>query len=346
MNKCLWKLTGVTLGAASLAMALGAQAFAAEDKAAVQALYQKAKSEGEVIVWGPTLAELEWIEPAMSKRFPGIKVKINADIRSAPKIIAEGRAGRTSLDVFVFSLGGMFAVQRRKLLGTADWAAFGTDKRAIYFGGQAGATHNIIYSVMYNHKLVKESELPKSWAGFTDAKWTGKLVASPFLLPRLSGFLAMEWGEEKTANWIRSLINNGKIMISNAPREGILRSGERPVSITDFASGSQRLAKRGAPFKYKMLDIVPAVQFVAAPMKGAPHQNASKLVAAWLTTPEASKAREAHNFAASVRPGANTMRAKEVGSLTGKVIVEHPKNMKIRRDFYNKLSPIVTGRKK
>jgi ABC-type Fe3+ transport system substrate-binding protein len=60
----------------------------------------------------------------------------------------------------------------------------------------------------------------------------------------------MEWGEEKTANWIRSLINNGKIMISNAPREGILRSGERPVSITDFASGSQRLAKRGAPFKY------------------------------------------------------------------------------------------------
>ena len=72
------------------------------------------------------------------------------------------------------ALGGMLAVQRRKLLGTTNWAAFGTGKNAIYFGGQAGATHNIIYSVMYNHKLVKESELPKSWAGFTDAKWNGK----------------------------------------------------------------------------------------------------------------------------------------------------------------------------
>ena len=29
MNKSLWKLTGVTLGAASFAMVLGAQAFAA-----------------------------------------------------------------------------------------------------------------------------------------------------------------------------------------------------------------------------------------------------------------------------------------------------------------------------
>lgn len=346
MNKRIWKFTSVTVGAALMAVGANGVLLASENKAAVQALYQKAKAEGEVIVWGPTVAELAWIEPALSKRFPGIKVKFNADLRSAPKIIAEGRAGKTSLDVFVFSLGGVLAIQRRKLLGTTDWAAFGTDKNSTYFGGQAGATHNIIYSVMYNDKLVKGSDLPKTWAGFTDSKWNGKLVASPFLLPRLSGFLAMEWGEEKAANWLRSLINTGKLMITRAPREGILRSGERPVSITDFASGAQRFARGGAPIKHKMLDIIPAVQFVAAPLKGAPHQSASKFVAAWLTTPEASSAREASNFGASVRPGAKTMRAKEVGSLSGKVIVEHPKNMKVRAGFYKKLSPIVTGRKK
>ena len=346
MIKRIGKYTGIMVSAALLALVPCATTKAVENNAAVQALYQKAKAEGEVIIWGPTVAELAWIEPALSKRFPGIKVKFNADVRSAPKIIAEGRAGKTSLDVFVFSLGGVLAIQRRKLLGTTDWAAFGTDKKSTYFGGQAGATHNIIYSIIYNNKLVKGSDLPNTWAGYTDAKWSGKLVASPFLLPRLAGFLAMEWGEEKTANWLRSLINRGKLMITRAPREGIIRSGERPISITDFAGGAQRFAKGGAPIKHKMLDIIPAVQFVAAPLKGAPHQNAAKFVAAWLTTVEASKAREASNFGASVQPGAKTMRSKEISSLSGKVIVEHPKNMKARAGFYKRLSPIVTGRKK
>jgi hypothetical protein len=135
MNKRIRKYTGVIVGAILLALAPYATAKAEENSDVVQALYQKAKAEGEVIIWGPTVAELAWIEPAISKRFPGIKVKFNADLRSAPKIIAEGRAGKTSLDVFVFSLGGVLAIQRRNLLGTTDWKAFGTDKKSTYFAG-------------------------------------------------------------------------------------------------------------------------------------------------------------------------------------------------------------------
>ena len=346
MVKKVFQICTAAIGVSAIFLVSSASTFAAENKVAVQALYEKAKSEGEVIIWGPTVAELAWIQPALAKRFPGIKVKYNADLRSAPKIIAESRAGKTSLDVFVFSLGGVLAVQRRKLLGTTNWAAFGTKEKDTYFGGQAGATHNIIYSVMYNKNLVKAADLPGSWAEFTDTKWKDKLVASPFLLPRLTGFLAMEWGEERSSNWLRDLIGKNNIMITNAPRQGILSSGERPISITDFASVSQRLARGGAPTQYKMLDIIPAVQFCATPMKGAPHPNASKFVSAWLTTPEASAAREAFNFAASIGPGADTARAKEVNSLSGKVIVERPQNMKVRAGFYKKLSPIVTGRKK
>lgn len=318
----------------------------AENDAAIQALYGKAKAEGEVIVWGPTTAELEWIGPALAKRYPGINVKFNADLRSAPKIIAEARAGKTSLDVFVFSMGGMLAIQRRGLLGTTDWQAFGVPADQIYFGGQAGATHNIVYSAMYNTKLVKPGDLPKKWEGFADPKWSGKLVASPFLLPRLSGFLAMEWGEEKTADWLRTLINDRNLMVTRAPREGVLASGERIVSITDFSSVAQRLARGGASVGWAWFDIIPAVQFVAAPLKGAPHSNAAKFVAAWLAGADARAAREAHNFSASVRTGSNTMRAKEVAKATGKLIIEDPKNMKVRADLYKKLSPIVTGRKK
>jgi ABC-type Fe3+ transport system substrate-binding protein len=316
------------------------------DKSAVQALYEKAKTEREVVVWGPTVGELDWIQPALAKNYPGITVRWNADVRSPPKIIAEARAGKTSLDVLVFSLGGMLPIQQRELLGTTDWKAFGVSGPAVFFGGQAGATHNIVYSVAHNTKLVKASDLPKTWQGFLDDKWTGKLMATPFLLPRLAGFLAMEWGEDKTADWLRVLINDRKVMITDAPQESILGPGERTVSITTFANTVSTLARDGVPVDWAVMEIVPAVQFAAAPFKNAPHPDAARFVAGWLASDEASAAREAANFASSVLPGATSKIAKDIAAAKGRVIVEAPDNMAVREDFYKKLSPIVTGQKK
>ena len=32
-----------------------------QDNSAVRALYEKAKAEGEVVIWGPVQAEVDWI---------------------------------------------------------------------------------------------------------------------------------------------------------------------------------------------------------------------------------------------------------------------------------------------
>src|SRR5689334_19439116 len=51
-----------------------------QDRPGVKALYEKAKAEGEVVIWGPTQIEVDWIEGEFAKRFPGIHVKGTGDL--------------------------------------------------------------------------------------------------------------------------------------------------------------------------------------------------------------------------------------------------------------------------
>ena len=64
-------------------------------------------------------------------------------------------------------------------------------------------------------KLTKE-QVPNKWDGMLDPKWTDKMVSGNFLLPRLGGYLAIDWGLERTEKWIKTLIDQRKLMITTA----------------------------------------------------------------------------------------------------------------------------------
>jgi len=80
----------------------------------VRELYEAARAEGEVVIWGAQRRELAWIQEPFGKRFPGIEVKWTADRSAATKLITEYRASRFAVDLFHFSLGGMLPVDRRR----------------------------------------------------------------------------------------------------------------------------------------------------------------------------------------------------------------------------------------
>ena len=90
MVKIKFAAFAVTLVAA---FALTASAQAAwRDSPAVKALYDKAKAEGQVMVWGTQQGEVDWIPKAFNALFPGIDVQWVGDNDIATKAIAEARA--------------------------------------------------------------------------------------------------------------------------------------------------------------------------------------------------------------------------------------------------------------
>ena len=90
MRKLISSLLALTIASVTAAQA------AWQDEPAVKALYEKAKQEGEVVIWGPARGEIEWIEAAFNKTFPGIKVPFVGDNDVFTRAIAEARGAGTS----------------------------------------------------------------------------------------------------------------------------------------------------------------------------------------------------------------------------------------------------------
>ena len=85
----------------------------------LDALYQKAKSEGRVVVYAAASTNTEQIVfPAFEKRFPGIKVNhVNATAdKLLARAIAEARGGKTLGDVLSGTLNYVAQAREQKLL--------------------------------------------------------------------------------------------------------------------------------------------------------------------------------------------------------------------------------------
>jgi iron(III) transport system substrate-binding protein len=335
-------LVGAILVALLLAP-VGAAAW--EPNAALIALYEKAKAENDVVISGPATNEIEWIPAEFAKRFPGIAVKTVADLQGATKFIAEARAGLHSFDVWSFSLGGMIEVQKRGLLETVDWPRYGLDAKNVVFDGQAMANHNFVYSVVYAKDHVAAAELPHKWDDLLDPRWAGRMTAQSFLLPRLMGMLALDWGPERTEKWGRALIDQQKILVTNAPAAGLLKTGERVLAVGDSVSLSYRYSADGVASGYVIMDLVPAVQFAVARMKDAPHPNAATLLAAWLASDEGRDLYDRVVHEADIRPGSTSSLAREIAATKSKIILEDVATMDQRAEYYKNFSALVRGEK-
>ncbi|HVV94045.1 MAG TPA: ABC transporter substrate-binding protein [Hyphomicrobiales bacterium] len=309
-----------------------------------QALYAKAKVEGQVNLWAPIKGAIDWIPGEFAKRFPGIKINVVGDLRGATKIISEARAGSPTCDVWTTSIGNMLTVQQRGLLAKTDWTVTNIPKEDIFFDGEGAAIYNFVYGILYAKDHVKEADLPEKWSDLTDPKWKGKLVADDFLLPRLMGFLALDWGADKTEQWAKSLLGEQKMAIATlGPIQAFLRSGERVIEVGGSAELAHLDSEAGIPTGYRLLHLAPAGQFVSAVVKGAPHPNAAALLATWLATDEAKALSAEHNHTMDVRPDSKDPVMKEIKARAIKVILEAPENIEKRDALYKRFSPMVRG---
>ena len=335
----------VLCAGSALAMALlsGAASAQSLDPPKVQELYAAAKKEGQVIIWGTQRREVEWIPAAFGKVFPGIDVQFLGDNDIAVKAIAEARAGRHQVDVYQNSLTGTLPVMQRDLPARVDWSPFGIDKRNVAFDGKTAYTSNIVYTVAYNNKLVKESDTPDHWIDILNERYQGKGASSTFLLPRLIGGLSLAWGEENALQFARDIVAKMNLLLTRAPRKSLLQSGERVYAFGEIDSLIRAVAAEGLPVSQVVPEPVVVGQFGVTVMRNAPHPNAARLLAGFLATAEGKAARLKMTSQADYGPTSDNELAKKLHSGKLQVVWDTPDNMTAREALFGRVAAILTG---
>jgi iron(III) transport system substrate-binding protein len=306
-------------------------------------LYEKAKPEAEVTIWAPGAPGVQWIPPEFAKRFPAVKVNWLGDQQASSRLIAEKRGGRHAVDVWTFSLGGTLEVQKRGLLDKFDWRQYGAQDRDIFWDGEAVANHNYVYSPIFAKAKLTKEQVPTRWDGMLDAQWNDKLVSDSFLLPRLGGYLAIDWGLDRTERWIKTLIEQRKLLVTTSPVSNFLKSGERQLAVAESTGGAFLMNKDGLNVGYQVMEMVPATQFVLGAVKQAPHPTAARLLIAWLLSPEAKMLYEQVAGQPDIRANSQSPLAQEIKAAGAKVIYEDVETMNQRAEYYRKLMSIVRG---
>jgi len=194
----------------------------------IKALYAAAKAESEVIVWVPSKRAVAWIPRAFAQMFPDVAVKPYAASDIANRAMLDARSSQFGVDALWLEFPAAAPVMRRDLVAAIDWQQFGVGAGNLAFDGRMAFTNNIIYVVAYNAAQVKDSDVPGSWQDLLDDKYQGRMVASLYQLPQLIGGLAQEWGSDRSLQFARDLLVRSGILMTRAPRDAYLKSGDRP----------------------------------------------------------------------------------------------------------------------
>jgi iron(III) transport system substrate-binding protein len=274
----------------SAAVLPAAAAAAPSPTAITQQLVEAGKKEGKVIFY--TSIELQTAEKigrAFEAAYPGIAVQVerNGCERLFQRLAEERGSNIHVADAIECS--DMTALLHWKQLGwlapflPADvaekWPADRRDPDG-YF-----ATERFTLSpIMYNTKLVKAEDAPKSYADLLDKKWTGKIVKAH---PGYSGTImtvTFELSRDLGWDYLKKLGQQRVMQVQSAaepPKK--VAQGERPIG----ADGGEYFVLQirgqgGAIEPVYPSEGTPSIPGGAGVIVDAPHPNAARLLISWL----------------------------------------------------------------
>ena len=270
--------------------AAAAEIPAASRAESLDALYQKAKAEGRVVVYAASSTKTEAVVfPAFEKRFPGIKVNhVNATAdKLVARAIAEARGGKILADVVSGTLNYVAQMRDQKLLLDIDLPEAAVYPAALK-GGDWVATDTEYFIAAWNGSRVKKGEEPKSFDDFADARWSGRLSAEPRDFPVLLGLAKYKYqSDDKAAEVFRKIAaNKPEFYKGHSQLVELLAAGQADVCVTCYAHHIPPLQKKGAPLQIMMGEGVGRIGGTVTLLKGSPHPNAGLLWARWLISEE------------------------------------------------------------
>jgi iron(III) transport system substrate-binding protein len=278
------------------ASAMPAFAAAPPPTSASPELTEAAKKEGTVVFY--TSIELQTAEKfakAFEAAYPGITVQVerNGAERIFQRLQQERGSNIHAADVVEASdMTALFAWKKEGWLAPfvpIDVAKWPTDQRD---PDGCFATDRLTLSpILYNTKLVKPEEAPKSFADLLDPKWTGKIVKAH---PGYSGtIMTVTFEISRDIGWdFFKRLGQQKIMqvqsAADPPKK--VAQGERPVAADGGEYVPLQMISQGAPLALVYpIEGTPSIPGGAGVMIDAPHPNAARLFALYLFSKDGQK---------------------------------------------------------
>jgi len=140
--------------------------------------------------------------------------------------------------------------------------------------------------LVYNTKLVRKDELPRTYEEITDPKWKGKIT-----MPEdfdIFGMMLKVMGRPKGMDFMRRLAAQG-VSLKNSYSLAIqaVASDEVPLGLNLYGTRTEEFKKKGAPVDWIPLEFTLASLEPLAVGANAPHPNSARLFVDFLLSKEA-----------------------------------------------------------
>ena len=256
-------------------------------------LIERARQEGTVSFY-TSMAPTEGgpLVEAFEKKYEGIKVQMWRGLSDAvvQRVLAEARGKRHAVDVVETNGPEMESLARENMLAEFHSPYLSDVPSALLTKhGQWVPDRMNFFVVAYNTQKVRAEDLPKTYEGFLDPKWKGRIALEATDAEWMGG-VVKTWGEARGMAFFRKLsemkpeMRKGHVLLAQ-----LIAAGEVQVGLTAYQSNVLSLKNRGGP-----IDWAPVEPMIARPQgiglaRQAPHPNAALLFADFMLSPQAQQ---------------------------------------------------------
>jgi len=247
-------------------------------------LVNAAKREGKVVIYGSMETDVFEVLARIYQGRYGIPVEYfrAASNRTMDRVLTESRAGRPQFDVVLTNRSPMLILKREGVFSrysSPSYDAFPVatrDKDNVL----SPSYRMVVVSILYNTRLVKAEEAPKTLTDLLDPKWKGKVVMpDPTQHTTTAVWLAnldKVMGSAQARTYIERLAGQVGLVESFIPSAQKVISGEFPLGIT-YVKYVHVFGQDGAPLDYVRLSPALAEAHHVALAAKPVHPNAGKL---------------------------------------------------------------------
>jgi len=268
-------------------------------------LVEGAKKEGK-IMWYTTLIVDQVVRPvkeAFEKEYPFIQIEFyrgNSE-NLVRRVLAEYQAKRYDADLVDGTVSPTM-VHRAGFLQPfyspylAAYPAALKDPKGLW-----GSTNLYFLTPGYNTRMVKASEVPKTYEDLLNPRWKGQMMWSTSRgsgAPLMIGNILLTMGQEKGKAYLQKLKgqNIAKSTASNRQILDLTIAGEYPIALHIFNHHAYISKMAGAPVDWFPLEPVTATIQTIALMKSTPHPHASMLLLDFVLSEKGQKVFQQANY--------------------------------------------------